>query len=226
MRMKLAPTALAMGLAAAFPGAAWAQDGDLRTEIQQKYDAALAATLDPAIVQANDTRYLWASEAKVQCGIALGFLKSGTEDETSISKCRMAYDLMLRPPAAPAPPPPPPPPPPPAAICSQPGMVFFDFDSAELSSGARETIDAVAVNARPCNWQSISVVGHADRSGSNSYNIGLSQRRAQAVAGYLASRGVPGGIISTDARGEEQPRVPTADGVREPQNRRVEMGVR
>ena len=226
MRMKLAPTALAMCLAAAFPGAAWAQDGDLGAEIQQKYDAALAATLDPAIVQANDTRYLWASEAKVQCGIALGFLKSGTEDETSISKCRMAYDLMLRPPAALAPPPPPPPPPPPAAVCSQPGMVFFDFDSAELSSGARETIDAVAVNARPCNWQGISVVGHADRSGSNSYNIGLSQRRAQAVAGYLASRGVPSGIISTDARGEEQPRVPTADGVREPQNRRVEVGVR
>ena len=226
MRTILASTALATCLAVAVPSTAAAQEGDLRSEIQQKYDAALAATLDPAIVQANDTRYIWASEAKVQCGIALGYLKSGTEDETSISKCRMAYDLMMRPPAAPAPPPPPPPPPPPAAVCTQPGMVFFDFDSAELSSGARDTIEAVAVNARPCNWQGMSIVGHADRSGSNSYNIGLSQRRAQAVASYLASRGVPSGIISTDARGEEQPRVPTADGVREPQNRRVELSVR
>ena len=81
---------------AALPGTAWAQDDtdSLRSEIQQHYDAALVMTLDQAIVRANDPRYTWASEAKVQCGIALGYLKSNTRDETSIGKCRTAAELM------------------------------------------------------------------------------------------------------------------------------------
>lgn len=222
-------------VAALVPGAAAAQDtvaldssadrDTLRSGLQMRYDAALAATLDPAIVGANDPRYTWASEAKVQCGIALGYLKSGTRDETSISKCGMAYDMMLRPPA-----PPPPPraaaPPPPSCPGQNPGMVFFDFDSAALPADARQTVEFVARNAGPCNWRNFTVTGHADRSGSNAYNVGLSQRRAQAVADMMASLGLPPASITTEARGEEQPRVPTADGVREPQNRRVEITVR
>ena len=89
-----------------------------------------------------------------------------------------------------------------------------------------QTVEFVSRNAAPCNWRNIGVVGHADRSGSNEYNVGLSQRRAQAVADLLVSMGVPRTSIQITARGEEQPRVPTADGVREPQNRRVEMTVR
>jgi OOP family OmpA-OmpF porin len=224
MKTHLGLPVLATCLVAALPGIAWAQD-DEETQVQQHYDAALAATLDPAIVRANDTRYTWASEAKVQCGIALGYFKSGTRDETSISKCNMAYDMMLRRPAPPAPPPPPPPPP---QACPQelPGMVFFDWDSADLPADARQTVQFVATNAARCNWRNFTVTGHADKSGSNEYNIGLSQRRAQAVAAIMASMGLPAGSITTAARGEEQPRVPTADGVREAQNRRVEISVR
>jgi OOP family OmpA-OmpF porin len=224
MKTHLGLPVLAACLVAAIPGTAWAQD-DEETQVQQHYDAALAATLDPAIVRANDTRYTWASEAKVQCGIALGYFKSGTRDETSISKCNMAYDMMLRRPAPPAPPPPPPPPP---QACPQelPGMVFFDWDSADLPVDARQTVQFVATNAARCNWRNFTVTGHADKSGSNEYNIELSQRRAQAVAGIMASMGLPAGAITTAARGEEQPRVPTADGVREAQNRRVEISVR
>jgi len=234
MRIRLAlPLIASCAVAALIPSAASAQDGqdlmsldgdDLSSALQQRYDAALAATLDPAIVGANDPRYMWASEAKVQCGIALGFTKSGTRDETSIRKCQLAYEMMLRPPA-----PPPRPvqaPPPPPCPTQVPGMVFFDFDSATLPADARQTVDFVARNAAACNWRNIGVVGHADRSGSNEYNIGLSQRRAQAVADLLVSMGVPSTSIQVTARGEEQPRVPTADGVREPQNRRVEMTVR
>lgn len=215
---------LATCLVAAMPSAAWAQD-DEEAQIQQKYDAALAATQDPALLRANDPRYTWASEAKVQCGIALGYFKSNTRDETSISKCNMAYDMMQRRPAPPAPPPPPPPPP---QACPQqlPGMVFFDWDSAELPADARQTVQFVSTNAARCNWRNITVTGHADKSGGNEYNLGLSQRRAQAVAGLMASLGVPSASIATEARGEEQPRVPTADGVREAQNRRVEITVR
>ncbi len=65
--------------------------------------------------------------------------------------------------------------------------------------------------------------GHADRSGSADYNVGLSQRRADAVKAYLGGRGVPDGAMSTEAFGESRPLVETADGVREPQNRRVEI---
>jgi outer membrane protein OmpA-like peptidoglycan-associated protein len=67
------------------------------------------------------------------------------------------------------------------------------------------------------------LAGHADRSGSAQYNVGLSQRRADAVRSYMTARGVPDTRISTEAFGETMPRVPTADGVRELQNRRVEI---
>lgn len=67
------------------------------------------------------------------------------------------------------------------------------------------------------------LAGHADKSGAASYNVGLSQRRNATVRAYLESKGVPGGVISTEAFGETAPLVQTADGVREAQNRRVEV---
>src|SRR3546814_18655927 len=67
------------------------------------------------------------------------------------------------------------------------------------------------------------LAGHADRSGPADYNVGLSQRRADSVKGYMTSHAIPEGVISTDAFGESRPRVDTADGVREGQNRRVEI---
>ncbi len=194
----------------------------VRGEVQQRYDAALAATQDPAYVSANDPRYIWASEAKAQCGIALGYLKSRTRDEVSLSKCRMAYDRMMdvprpRPVIAATPPP--------APVCNRelPGLIFFEFDSATPGPDAAEIVSYVTENAGPCNWSSFQVVGHTDRSGSNAYNLELSQRRADAVANLMTSRGIPQSALDTTANGEENPRVPTADGVRELQNRRVEI---
>ncbi|HWL48054.1 MAG TPA: OmpA family protein, partial [Sphingomonadaceae bacterium] len=70
---------------------------------------------------------------------------------------------------------------------------------------------------------SVMLAGHADRSGAASYNVGLSQRRADAVRSYLAGKGIPDSAMSTEAFGESRPLVETADGVREPQNRRVEI---
>ena len=67
------------------------------------------------------------------------------------------------------------------------------------------------------------LAGHADRSGSDEYNVGLSQRRANNVRAYLAGRSVPDAAITSEAFGESRPLVDTADGVREPQNRRVEI---
>jgi len=230
---------VAVMVAAGFlPGIAAAQDnadtgnllamdvGALRGEIQTRYDGALAASNDPAIISANDPRYIWAIEAKAQCGIALGYLKTSTKDQTSISKCALFYARMQQPPAPPAPLPPPPPPPQPS-VCSDttPRIVFFDFDSATPPESAQDTIQFVTSNAGVCNWRNVGVTGHADRSGSDEYNMGLSQRRADAVADLLAAGGVARGALEVSAKGESQPRVPTADGVRELQNRRVEIVV-
>ena len=69
----------------------------------------------------------------------------------------------------------------------------------------------------------ITATGHTDASGSADYNLELSQRRAEAVASELIRHGVPATDIVTIGRGEEDLLVPTADGVREPRNRRVEI---
>ena len=67
------------------------------------------------------------------------------------------------------------------------------------------------------------LAGHTDRAGSAEYNMGLAARRNDSVRAYLTGRGIPEGRISSEAFGETQPRVPTDDGVRELQNRRVEV---
>ena len=69
----------------------------------------------------------------------------------------------------------------------------------------------------------IQVTGYTDRSGSPGYNQRLSERRANNVAKALAAQGVPPAQMVVSGRGENDNRVPTADGVREPQNRRVEI---
>lgn len=105
-------------------------------------------------------------------------------------------------------------------------LVFFDWDRADLSARAREIIGEAVVNARRVSTTRIEVAGHADRSGSAAYNQRLSQRRADAVVAELLARGVSRGEIAVTAFGERRPVVPTADGVREPQNRRVEIVLR
>ena len=201
----------------------------LNAAIQSRYDAALVKTNDPSVVGADTVVYKWASEAKVQCGIALGFLKSKTRDVTSISKCNDAYNRMLRrPPTPPAPAPQPRPrPAPPAEICQnpKPGIVFFDFDSEVPKDGAVETIEFVAANAEACGWDNFQIVGHTDRAGINAYNDDLSMRRAHSIATLMTSLGIERARMQISAEGEDNPRMPTEDGVRNPQNRRVEITV-
>lgn len=199
-------------------------ENELRGELQMRYDAGLAASLDNGYISADDPRYLWALETKVQCGIALGFLKSSTRDEVSISKCLLGYQMMTYVPAPPKAPPPPPPLPQRPEACNDEivGMVFFDFDSAAITNEAGQTLATTQSNIRQCGWKSLSVVGHTDQAGSNAYNIGLSEERANAVAEALRARGVTIPVL-TEAMGESRPRVPLPDGTRSPQNRRVEI---
>lgn len=127
-------------------------------------------------------------------------------------------------PARPVPPPPPPPPPPPVVQCNKgPYIVFFEWDKSDITPEAATILNNAVSAYANCGSAAVMLAGHADRSGSAQYNVGLSQRRANAVRSYIAARGVPDTRISTEAFGETMPRVPTADGVRELQNRRVEI---
>ena len=102
-------------------------------------------------------------------------------------------------------------------------LVFFDWDKADLTERAKQIITEAAGAARKPQTTRIEVAGHADRSGTPAYNQKLSQRRADAVAAELVRQGIGRNEIAVSAYGETRPLVPTADGVREPQNRRVEI---
>lgn len=104
-----------------------------------------------------------------------------------------------------------------------PYIVFFDWDQSNLRPDAATVLDNAVAQYANCGSARVMLAGHADRSGTATYNVGLSERRNTTVSEYLQSRGIPGGVISSEAFGESQPRVATADGVREPQNRRVEI---
>lgn len=123
-----------------------------------------------------------------------------------------------------APPPPPPPPPPPAPVCNTgPYIVFFDWDKSNLRPDAASVLDNAAAQYSNCGSAKVMLAGHADKSGTAKYNVGLSERRNDTVRAYLETKGVSAGAIATEAFGETAPLVQTADGEREPQNRRVEV---
>jgi outer membrane protein OmpA-like peptidoglycan-associated protein len=125
-----------------------------------------------------------------------------------------------------APPPPPPAPAPVAAPAPAPArtyLVFFDWDRADLTARARQIIQEAAQNSTRVQVTRIDVNGYTDLSGTAAYNQRLSVRRAQAVQAELIRDGVQPSIISIHGYGESNPLVPTAQGVREPQNRRVEI---
>jgi opacity protein-like surface antigen len=105
-------------------------------------------------------------------------------------------------------------------------LVFFDWDRADLTDRARQIIAEAATASTHVAYTKIEVQGNADRSGTPAYNQGLSKRRAETVAAELVRRGVPRTAIDIQAFGDTRPLVPTAAGVREPQNRRVAIILR
>jgi outer membrane protein OmpA-like peptidoglycan-associated protein len=102
-------------------------------------------------------------------------------------------------------------------------MVFFGFNRWNLAPQALDTIKEAVGAVRESGSASIRVVGHADRVGSIAYNKALSVRRAKSVRQALIDQGLAADAISISGRGESEPLVPTADGVRESQNRRVHI---
>jgi outer membrane protein OmpA-like peptidoglycan-associated protein len=219
-------------LCASFPASAQMVDltamevRDLRPEVSRRYDEALAATTNPAVLGSLGSSYMYASEAKVWCGIATGFLKNSIRDKESLTRCERYHRLMTAPApvvAMPEPPPPPPPPPSPACDPALAATLFFDWDSIALPTNADETITFVTANKEACGWNRFSITGHTDRSGSDSYNDALSRSRAEAVAARMQASGLSASALTVSGRGEAEPKVSTADGERNPTNRRVEI---
>ncbi len=132
------------------------------------------------------------------------------------------------PPPPPAPPPPPPPPPvaPVAEVCpGQDFKVYFEWNKSALNAAALETINAAAARAKECNVSTVNVTGFTDTSGSPAYNLRLSNTRATVVADALVAAGLPAGVISASGAGETGLDKATADGVREPLNRRTAVTI-
>jgi outer membrane protein OmpA-like peptidoglycan-associated protein len=145
-----------------------------------------------------------------------------TSDNNHSALLGIRYELF-----PPAPPPPgPAAPPPPAAPAAEPSrtyLVFFDWDRADLTARARQIVAEAAQASTHVQTTRIEVSGYTDLSGTAAYNQKLSVRRAETVAAELIRDGVQKSEISIHGYGESNPLVPTAQGVREPQNRRVEI---
>lgn len=192
--------------------------------------AGIAYQITPEVALTADYRYFATQDPKFRAS-------TGTTIETEYKTHNVTLGLLLRfpepapapramPVAAPPPPPPPaaaPPPPAPAPAVPKTYLVFFDFDKSDITPEAARIIKQAADDAKRGNVRLIVATGHADRSGSGPYNQRLSERRAAAVKGALVREGVAESTIQTAGRGENENLVPTADGVREPRNRRVEI---
>jgi len=121
---------------------------------------------------------------------------------------------------------PPPVAPAPAPAPARSYLVFFDWDKSTLTDRARQIIREAADNSTRVQYTRIEVNGYTDTSGTPKYNQGLSVRRAQAVQAELIRNGVPNNAITIQGFGDTRLLVATGPGVREPQNRRVEIIIR
>jgi OOP family OmpA-OmpF porin len=150
-----------------------------------------------------------------------GWLASGALGEDHFAECRDRFEaamLLLAPkPETPIAAPP--------AVAPHEYLVYFDLDKVDIRPDARAVIDEVLADAaaQGIDRVRISATGHADRSGSEEYNLALSMRRADAVREALIAGGIPAENITLAARGESENAIPTVDGVVEQANRRVEI---
>jgi OmpA-OmpF porin, OOP family len=137
---------------------------------------------------------------------------------------------------------PPPPPPPKPAPAPEPKKeapkpkpvaekvtfaadVTFDFNKATLKPDGRAKLDDLANKVKTINLEVVIAIGHADEIGSHAYNDKLSVRRAEAVKGYLVSKGVEPNRIYTEGKGKRQPIASNKTAEGRSKNRRVEIEV-
>jgi len=179
--------------------------------------AGIRYNINPALAFDVDYRYMGTTDPSFGTNFA------GVRYTSSYSSHSVLASLAVR---FGAPPPPvvvPPAPPAPPPLARKVFLVFFDWDRDTITPDGMAIIQQAAAAFRAGGPVTIQVTGYADRSGSPGYNQRLSERRANNVANALTRVGVPRQQMAVSGRGENDNRVPTADGVREPQNRRVEI---
>jgi len=173
--------------------------------------AGIRYNINPALAFDLDYRYLATTDPTFKTVF-------GHTHKSEYSSHNVVASLSVRF-GAPAPVPPAPPP----VLARKVFLVFFDWDRDTITPEGRAIIAQAADAWRAGGNVTIQVTGYTDASGSVGYNQRLSERRANNVANALAQSGVPRQAMVVSGRGKNDQRVPTADGVREPQNRRVEI---
>ena len=103
--------------------------------------------------------------------------------------------------------------------------LLFDFDSSVVKGAARSNLTDLANSLREYPDTEVLIVGHTDSQGSDSYNQGLSERRAAAAKNFLVTQGVPADRIRTEGLGESEPVASNDTDAGRAQNRRVEVAI-
>jgi OOP family OmpA-OmpF porin len=117
-------------------------------------------------------------------------------------------------------------PPAPAATAATQIDVYFDFNKSGLTREGRQIVQQIAAQLKSDSAATVTVTGKTDLAGTDSYNLALSKRRAEAVRAELVRNGVAASRITTRWSGKREPPIKTGDGVREPRNRVVEVVIR
>src|SRR5271169_213812 len=182
--------------------------------------------INPLLAFDVDYRYVASTDPTYSSkGVApfppFGF--SGIKYTSGYNTQNIVASLTMKFGAPPPPPPPAPPAPPPPPPIHQVYLVFFDWDKYNITPEGQQIIQLAANQYHSGGHVTLQVTGYTDTSGSAGYNQRLSERRANAVAAALERLGVPRSDMVVAGRGENDLRVPTPNGVREPQNRRVEI---
>ena len=151
---------------------------------------------------------------------------SEPSSDDDLTKCRNTVIAFLTPAIAQAATQPSPPPIAAAAALPESYLVFFAFDQSDISPVSAQVLDKVVGDFQRTGAAQVDVQGYTDLSGPADYNLKLSQRRADAVKRYLLAHGVKTSEIRTEWFGETRPRVPTADGARNQENRRAEIYIK
>lgn len=106
------------------------------------------------------------------------------------------------------------------------GPVLFDFDKSEIKPQAAEILDEVVAKIMESAEYDLTVAGHTCNIGTEQYNQGLSERRAQAVVKYLLNKGVNNAFVGAEGYGELQPAYPNTTIPNKQKNRRAEMEIK
>jgi OmpA-OmpF porin, OOP family len=193
---------------------------DSRWKLGYQGIAGIRYNINPALAFDIDYRYFATQDPTFRTTPAAGGFsyKSENRSHNVLASFTVKFGAPPPPPVV-APPAPPAPPP----VQRRVFLVFFDWDRYNITPEGMQILQQAAAAYRSGAPVQIQVTGYTDRSGSPGYNQRLSERRAGAVATALEGMGVPRAQMIVSGRGENDNRVPTADGVREPQNRRVEI---